>query len=166
LGEGSEIVLFLNGIALGGGSTRLGMMSGGVLGVIAGAMTGAAIYVGLLGIPLRYLFTVASWLILLLTAGMAWQAAAFLAAADVVPTLGNEQWNTSAILTENSLVGQPARVLIGYVARPAGIQIVFYVATLVVIGSLMRLFRAKPARLEHSVTLWFAELRQRSPSPF
>lgn len=142
LREGSEIVLFLYGIAIAGGSTRLGMVTGGALGLLAGAMAGAAIYLGLLRIPLRYLFTTTSWLIVLLAAGMASQAAAFLSAAEVVPPLGNDLWNTSAVLTENSLVGQLAHVLIGYTARPAGIQIVFYVATLVVIGSLMHAFRA------------------------
>ena len=153
LREGSEIVLFLYGIAVGGGSSRLGMVIGGVLGVIAGAIAGAAIYFGLLRIPLRYLFNATSWLILLLAAGMASQAAAFLAAANVVPTLGNDRWNTSAILNESSLVGQLAHVLIGYTAQPAGIQIVFYVATLVLIGSLMRLLRARPAaRRERQVT--------------
>jgi high-affinity iron transporter len=146
--------LFLYGIAVAGGSTRLGMATGGALGVIAGAMAGAAMYFGLLRIPLRYLFSTTSWLILLLAAGMASQAAAFLAAADVVPALGNNRWDTSTILSENSLVGQLAHVLIGYTAQPAGIQILFYVATLVVIGSLMRVFRAEPAaHQERRVTL-------------
>jgi high-affinity iron transporter len=142
LREGSEIVLFLYGIAVGGSSTHLGMLIGGLLGVTAGALAGAALYFGLLRIPLRYLFATTSWLILLLAAGMASQAAAFLSAANVVPPLGNDLWNTSAVLTENSLVGQLAHVLIGYTPRPAGIQIVFYVGTLVVIGALMRVFGA------------------------
>jgi high-affinity iron transporter len=145
LREGSEIVLFLYGIAAAGGSSGVGMIIGGALGVIAGAAAGAAMYFGLLRIPLRYLFSTTSWLILLLAAGMASQGAAFLAAADVLPSLGNDRWDTSVILTENSLVGQLAHILIGYTARPAGIQIVFYVATLVVIGLLMRLFRTEPA---------------------
>jgi high-affinity iron transporter len=61
----------------------------------------------------------------------------------VLPSLGNDRWDTSAILTENSLIGQLAHVLIGYTARPAGLQIVFYVVTLVVIDSLMRVFRTE-----------------------
>ena len=151
LREGSEIVLFLYGIAVAGGSSGIGMMTGGALGVVAGALAGAAIYFGLLKIPLRYLFSTTSWLILLLAAGMASQGAAFLAAADVLPSLGNDRWDTSAILTENSLIGQLAHVLIGYTARPAGIQIVFYVATLVVIGSLMRVFRTEPPARGRSI---------------
>ncbi len=145
LREGSEIVLFLYGIALAGGSSAASMMIGGAFGVVAGAAAGAAIYFGLLSIPLRYLFGVTSWLILLLAAGMASSGAAFLAAADVLPALGNNLWDTSFILTEQSLAGQLLHVLTGYTARPAGIQIVFYLATLIVIGSLMRVFRHVPA---------------------
>ena len=87
LREGSEVVLFLYGIAVAGGSSGIGMIIGGALGVVAGAAAGAAIYFGLLKIPLRYLFSTTSWLILLLAAGMASQGAAFLAAADVLPSL-------------------------------------------------------------------------------
>jgi high-affinity iron transporter len=145
LREGSEIVLFLYGIAVAGGSSTTSMAIGGALGIAAGAVAGAAIYFGLLTIPLRYLFSVTSWLILLLAAGMASQGAAFLAAADLLPSLGNNLWDTSFILTEQGLLGQLLHVLTGYTARPAGIQLVFYVGTLIVIGSLMRVFRHSPA---------------------
>ena len=141
LREGSEVVLFLYGIALAGGSSAISMAIGGALGVFAGAIAGTAIYFGLLTIPLRHLFSVTSWLILLLAAGMASQGAAFLTAADVLPALGNSLWDTSFILTEKSLAGQLLHVLTGYTAQPAGIQLVFYLATLVVIGALMRIFR-------------------------
>src|ERR1700722_2390855 len=63
LREGSEIVLFLYGIAVSAGSSAIGMVSGGAIGVVAGAVAGVAIYFGLLSIPLRYLFAVTSWLI-------------------------------------------------------------------------------------------------------
>ena len=119
LREGSEVVLFLYGIAIAGGSSRIGMVTGGALGVVAGAIAGAAIYFGLLKIPLRYLFSTTSWLILLLAAGMASQGAAFLAAADMLPSLGNDRWDTSVILTENSLVGT-ARPCIDWLYRSAG----------------------------------------------
>ena len=57
-----------------------------------------------------------------------------------MPPLGNNVWDTSFILSETALPASVLHVLIGYTARPAGIQLVFYVATLVVIGSLMRVF--------------------------
>jgi high-affinity iron transporter len=102
LREGSEIVLFLYGIAIASGTGGLSMLGGGILGLAGGAAVGALIYFGLLAIPLRRLFTVTSWLILLLAAGMASQGAAFLMQANLLPSLGNDLWDTSLILSENS----------------------------------------------------------------
>jgi len=48
-------------------------------------------------------------------------------------------WDTSWLLSDQSLVGRVLHTLIGYTAQPAGIQLVFYVATLLMIGGLMRL---------------------------
>jgi hypothetical protein len=44
------------------------------------------------------------------------------------------------------IVGKLLRTLIGYTAQPAGIQIIFYLGTLLIISGLMRLFSpAAPA---------------------
>jgi high-affinity iron transporter len=138
--EGSEVVLFLYGIALASGVGGLAMLAGGALGLAGGVAIGAVIYFGLLAIPLKRLFTVTSWLILLLAAGMASQGAAFLMQADLLPAFGNDVWDTSSILSEHSMMGTLLHVLIGYSAQPAGIQVMFYLATIVVIGTLMRIF--------------------------
>jgi high-affinity iron transporter len=139
LREGSEVVLFLYGIAAAGGGGVVAMALGGALGLAAGVTAGAALYYGLIRIPLRHLFSVTSWLVLLLAAGMASQAAAFLLQADLLPPLGSTLWDTSFLLSDQSLFGRILHTLIGYTAQPAGIQLVFYLATLLVIGSLMRL---------------------------
>ncbi|HJT07656.1 MAG TPA: FTR1 family protein [Stellaceae bacterium] len=138
LREGSELVLFLYSIVAANGTDAVSFGLGFALGVAAGVGVGALLYFGLLRIPLKHLFTVTSWLILLLAAGMAAQGAAFLVQADVLPSLGDGIWDTSWLLTEHSIPGQVLHALVGYVARPAGIQIVFYAATLVIIGVLMR----------------------------
>ena len=139
LREGSETVLFLYGVAAAGGGGAAAMAAGGGLGLLGGVTAGAALYLGLIRIPLRYLFRVTGWLVLLLAAGMASQAAAFLLQADLLPPLGGTLWDTSSLLSDHSLAGRVLHTLIGYSAQPAGIQLVFYLATLVVIGSLMRL---------------------------
>ena len=138
LREGSEIVLFLYGVAIVSAAGGLSMLGGGILGLAGGAAIGALIYLGLLAIPLRRLFTVTSWLILLLAAGMASQGAAFLMQANLLPSLGNELWDTSSMLSERSVLGLLLHVLIGYSAQPAGIQVVFYLATLLGILALTR----------------------------
>jgi high-affinity iron transporter len=112
-----------------------------VLGVVAGI----AIYLGLVSIPMRQLFTVTSWLVLLLAAGLASQGAAFLMQADLLPALGSNLWDTSFLLSDQSIPGKILRTLVGYTAQPAGIQLVFYVATLLIIGTLMRLVGGTPA---------------------
>jgi high-affinity iron transporter len=141
LREGSEAVLFLYGIAIASGVSALSILGGGILGLVGGAAIGAVIYLGLVAIPLHRLFTVTNWLILLLAAGMASQGAAFLMQADLLPSLGNELWDTSSILSDRSMLGVLLHVLIGYSAQAAGIQVLFYLATLVVIGTLMRVTR-------------------------
>jgi high-affinity iron transporter len=138
LREGSEAVLFLFGIAAQGAG-GLPMLAGGLIGIIGGVAVGFVTYRGLVKIPAKHLFSVTSWLLVLLAAGMASQGVGYLVAADMVPALGAAVWDTSRILSERSLFGQLLHTLIGYDARPSGIQIVVYLATLAVIGAAMRI---------------------------
>lgn len=146
LREGSETVLFLYGLAAAGSGGLVNLLGGGTIGVAGGAIVGAGLYLGLLRIPSRHLFAVTSWMILLLAAGLASQGAFFLNQADVLPSLGNQIWDTSWLLTENSVPGRVLHVLIGYVARPAGIQLAFWAGTVIILLVLMRWFSTAPAR--------------------
>jgi len=138
LREGSEAVLFLYGIAAGEPGQTSQMIVGGLLGIIGGVGLGAAMYAGLLQIPLKRLFSVTNGLIVLLAAGMASQGVGFLVSAGLAPSWGDTVWDTSWLLKETSIVGKMLHTLVGYTARPAGIQVVAYVATLAVIVLLAR----------------------------
>jgi FTR1 family protein len=142
--EGSEVVLFLYGIAAGG--TEPGpMLGGGLLGLAGGVTIGALLYFGLLSIPTRHLFTVTGWLLLLLAAGMAAQAAGFLVQAGRLPALADPLWDTSAWLPEHSVAGQVLHALLGYVDRPSGMQVVFFAIVTLTLGVLMnRIDRVRP----------------------
>ena len=100
---------------------------------------GGLLYFGLLRIPSKYVFSVTGWLILLLAAGMAAQAAALLAQVDLLPTLGETLWDSSWFVADGSLAGKFLHALVGYTARPSGIQLVFYAATVAAIVVLMRM---------------------------
>jgi hypothetical protein len=76
---------------------------------------------------------------------MASQAAGYLVQADLLPPFGDAVWDTSAVLTEDSVLGKALHTLIGYVSRPDGIQIVLYIATLCTIWLLTRLV-GRPVR--------------------
>lgn len=146
LREGSEVVLFLYGIA-SGGATFADLILGGALGSALGAAVGYSLYAGLLKLSTRHLFGITSWMILLLAAGMAAGAAKFLAQADLLPAMGTAIWDTSWLLQESSIPGQFLHVLIGYVARPSGIQLLFYVATIVLIGGFMIALKPRMPRI-------------------
>jgi high-affinity iron transporter len=133
LREGSETVLFLYGVAISGGAERGPMIIGGLVGLAGGVAVGWFLFAGLLRIPIRWFFTVTSILVLLLAAGMASQAARFLIQADVVPSLAAPLWDTSRLIPNSSMVGRALTGLVGYDARPAGMQIAFFVAVLVFI---------------------------------
>jgi high-affinity iron transporter len=146
LREGSEVVLFLYGVAAAQGGASWAMVAGGAVGLVLGASVCLLTYLGLITIPTRYLFSVTSALIALLAAGMAAQAIAFLEQADIVTALDQTLWDTSWILSDSSFLGRALHTLIGYVDQPTAMQVVVYAMTLFIILLLMRLFAAPPAR--------------------
>jgi high-affinity iron transporter len=146
LREGSEVVLFLYGVAAAQGGGDLSMVAGGAAGLVLGALVCLLTYLGLITIPARYLFAVTSTLIALLAAGMAAQAIAFLQQANILTAFDETVWNTSWILSDSSLLGRALHTLIGYVDRPTAMQLIAYAATLAVILVLMRLFAVRPAQ--------------------
>lgn len=149
LREGAETVLFVAGIATTTDEGLLAMVAGGLGGLAMGVVAGATLYAGLLRIPARRLFAVTTWMVLLLAAGLAAQAAGFLVQADLVPAFGDQLWDTSGIISEQSLPGRLLHTLLGYVARPAGVQILAYLATLLAIGLPMR-WMGRPAPVRSS----------------
>ena len=133
LREGSEVVLFLAGISAEGGNGAVQLIGGALAGLALGAACSLLLYRGLLKIPAKRLFTVTGGLVVLLAAGMAGQAAAFLAQADVVPSFGGELWDSSSILRDDSILGRVLHAMIGYSDRPMGIQVAAYGLVLVIL---------------------------------
>lgn len=144
LREGSETALFLYSLASEGESAGQ-VLTGGALGLAAGAAVGFAMYAGLLRVPVRWFFGVTAALVLLLAAGMAGQMARFLIQGDILPPLANPLWDTSAWLSTNSPAGTLLHVLAGYDPRPSAMQALFYLGTVAAIALGMYLARA-PAR--------------------
>jgi high-affinity iron transporter len=142
--EGSEVVLFLFGMAAGG-ADQWGFLAGVPAGLACGVGVGFALYFGLLRIPIRYFFGATNWMLVILASGLASSAAGYLLQANLVPAWGNQLWNTSWLLTDGSLVGQAVHILTGYEARPAGMQLVFWLATFVVMLIGMRVMAVRLA---------------------
>lgn len=146
LREGSEVVLFLYGIAAASQDGALALLIGGLLATLAGCLLSWLLYKGLVAIPLKRLFAVTNWLLALLAAGMAGQAAAILAGADLIPALGYQVWDTSQLLNEHSMVGRAAHALVGYSDRPLGVQLLVYLLVLATLAVGGRLIGQTPRR--------------------
>jgi high-affinity iron transporter len=144
LREGFEVVMFLYGVLATEGATGFDVFLGGVAGMLLGAVVCAATYFGILTVPQRYLFSVTSFMIAFLAAGMAAQAIGFLEQANVVQALDQVVWDSSGLLSDNSILGRILHTLIGYNDRPTLMQLVVYCATLGVMFVLMKLLAPPP----------------------
>ncbi len=134
--EGSEIALFLYGIAAGGIS-NWNLLGGSLIGLAAGAAVGFVLFVGLSRIPIKRLFQVSGWIILFIAAGMIARGAQFLIQAGYLPPLVVHVWDSSAIIAGNGILGRSLGALAGYTPAPALMQIMFWLVSFAVIGFLM-----------------------------
>jgi high-affinity iron transporter len=139
LREGSEVALFLYGVAASDGGSAISLAIGGVIGLALGAAVCLLTYFGLMRIPPRALFATTTVLITLLAAGMAAQAVAFLERANWLSFLDTVVWDSGWLLSETSIAGRTMHTLIGYTDQPTEMQLVIYLAVLVVTIVLMRL---------------------------
>jgi high-affinity iron transporter len=143
LREGAETVLFLYGMWAGGGS-RGELALGALVGLVGGGAIGALLYFGLLRIPLRYFFRVTGIVILLLAAGLAAGAAGYLTQAGLLPALVDQVWDSSSLISMDSFAGRVLHVLVGYQEQPTGLQLLFFLVTLIGIGTMMRIVGKRP----------------------
>ena len=134
LREGAETVLFVSGLARGANGGSHGMLVGASLGVLGGVVLGLMIYFGLSRVKPQQLFAVTNVLILLLAAAIASQLARALAQSGLVDVGSATLWDSTALLGTDSPVGILLHALVGYDARPSGLQVVFYVSTILLIG--------------------------------
>jgi high-affinity iron transporter len=143
LREGSEVALFLYGVAASGGGSALSLTTGGAVGLMLGAAVCLLTYFGLMRIPPRALFATTTVLITLLAAGMAAQAVAFLEQANWLSSLDAVVWDSGWLLSGQSIGGRALHTLIGYTDQPTEMQLVVYCAVIAATFVLMRLTRAQ-----------------------
>ena len=144
--EGSEVVLFLYGIVAATHTAPVALATGAVAGLALACAASWLLFRGLVIIPVHRLFSVTNGLIALLAAGMAGQAAAILHSADLLPGWGEQLWNTSFILADDSFLGRSLHALVGYSARPSGIQLAAWLATLLTLAIASRTLSKPRAR--------------------
>jgi high-affinity iron transporter len=135
LREGSELVLFLYGVAASGGTSQTAMLIGSALGLAAGIGLTAATYAGLTAIPAHRLFAVTGGIITLVAAGLAAQVVGYLQQAGWLTSWTTPLWDTSGVLSQSeSTLGRALHTIVGYMDQPNGAEILAY---LVVAGAMI-----------------------------
>lgn len=134
--EGSEIAMFLYGIAVSGVKT-IPLLTGSVLGLACGAAVGIVLFAGLSRVPLQRLFQVSGAIILFIASGMLARSVAFLVQAGDLPPLVPQVWDSSALLSGSSLLGRSLSALVGYTPAPSLMQVLAWAASFAAIGTLM-----------------------------
>jgi len=143
--EGSEAVFFLFGAAQGIATDGWSMLMGGSMGAVAALALGTLLYLGMVRIPMKSLFTVVGWMLMLLAAGMASQAAWNLVAIEWLPAIVDPLWNTATVLSQESMLGELLHVMIGYDEAPSAMQVIIFALSLTLMSVLYYRFQA-PAR--------------------
>ena len=146
LREGSEVALFLYGVAASDGGSAISLALGGLLGLALGVAVCLLTYFGLMRIPPKALFATTTVLITLLAAGMAAQAVAFLERANWLNSLDTVVWDSAWLLPETSIAGRTMHTLIGYTDQPTEMQLLVYIAVLLATFMLMRFTGSQPAK--------------------
>ncbi len=143
--EGAETVLFVGGSITGDNAAQFAsVMFAGGLGLAAGALVGLGLYLGLMRIPTRHVFSVTNLLVALLAGSLASQLARALAQAGVIQRWTEPLWDSSHLLSPESALGTLLHGLVGYDAHPSGAQLAAYAAVLMFIYTGTRLLRGTP----------------------
>lgn len=149
--EGSEVVLFMTGIVMQGKDTAGELLLGSGIGLLLGACVSLVLYLGLAAIPLKRMFSVTGALVTLLAAGLAASAVQQLSNAGFLNFLDTKLWDTSWLLSQDSWAGRVLHVLIGYMDRPTGMQLLAYAITACTIFGLAY-WRSTPRVVRSSIS--------------
>lgn len=90
-------------------------------------------------------------MILLLASGLAATATGFLEQAGMLPAIKLVVWDSSQLLSTQSITGQLAHTLVGYQARPCGIALLAWVTTFLTILSLMKIVHQSTNRSQQGI---------------
>ncbi|WP_198262696.1 FTR1 family protein [sulfur-oxidizing endosymbiont of Gigantopelta aegis] len=128
--EGAEIILYFFSVTRSG-TYYMPVVIGMTIGASIGVSVGLLFYYLLSNLKLKRSIFIGLVLLLLVSSGMVSQASLLLIQADWLP--GQlPLWNTSNLLSEQSVTGQLLYALIGYESTPTAIQ-----ASLYLIGFLL-----------------------------
>jgi len=137
LREGLETVLFTLALMMDGESTPSEALAGLTVGLSISAACIWILFKGSIKLPLKQFFQYSSYLILLIVAGLVSLLIKGLQAYEYIPTLIAPLYDSSFILTNESVFGRLLGILMGYDASPSLLQLLGWLGYLLLILALM-----------------------------
>lgn len=134
--EGVETALFLSAAAFANEGTTT--LIGAVVGLVIAVALGWAMYASAIRLNIRRFFDVTSILLLLFAAGLLAHGVHEFQEAGLLPFMTTTVWDTSHILSEESLIGSLLKSLFGYNADPSLLEVLAYIGYYAVILSAIR----------------------------
>lgn len=104
------------------------------LGTASSIVIGVLVYKWLTRFSSKYIFTISLILLMLISAGLASQAADILTSIGVITVLSDELWDSSWLMNDLGIIGKSLNGILGYDAHPNGMQIIFYFSTICIIA--------------------------------
>jgi high-affinity iron transporter len=132
--EGSEIGIYLVSIRSTHNIALSQIIFSSLLALSCAVMFNFIFYISSLKFLKKYIFKISNYLLLLVASGMAAQAANYFIAADILPELITNVWDSSALISVNSTLGKILNLLAGYDDRPNLMSLIFYLACAATIG--------------------------------
>lgn len=124
--EGSEVLIYVVGYVQLEEFVS-GVSIGSVAGFGIGISAGILFYYFLLALPDNHAFRVGLALLAFAGSSMVLQAIQLLSQADILTT-GQPVWDTSAIVSESSPVGEFLYAILGYEATPSAAELIVFLA--------------------------------------
>lgn len=144
--EGSEIVLILYSISAIDGSQSAVYIQGFALGAILGTSVGLGLYYGLFKFATKYIFTISSLVMTFIAAGLAAEAAKILVSVGAIDFLTYRLWDTSFVVSDDTILGKILKIMIGYTSKPTAIELIFYTSVLSLIFFTNQFFSGKEVK--------------------
>ena len=137
--EGSETVIFLYGLGFGqSGHVDASQYFAVLIGLALAFLTFYLLQLGGKIFSWRHFFRVTEIMLLFLGAGLFQTGVDKLIDKEVLPTIVDQLWNSSAILDDSSTFGSLVATLTGYRAHPALMNLIAYAVYWLVVWFLVR----------------------------
>jgi len=139
LREGAEIILFVYSVSSVENIQGTQYLIGIGIGALSGLIIGVGLYLGLMKFAGKYVFKTSTVLLTMIAAGLAAEAAGILTSSGFIELYSDQLWDTSWLVSNESIIGKILNIIIGYDSRPNGMQLAFYLASILITVSFMRL---------------------------